>query len=357
MKKEKKAFRYKILIWSMILLLSAGGTVYCGEDIVQAETTVYITPTGSKYHTHKCGNGTYYPTTLSDAKSRGLTPCQKCFGGNSNYGNTGGNSNSSGGNARSASKSVRTKPIKINRSSVLLVKGQTFKLRIRNAAQKVNWSSTKKSVATVSATGKVLARKKGKANIVARAGNQQKKCLVTVEEPKLNTNQISMELSETKQLKLSGCHHSVKWTTSDGSVAKVSKGKITAKGVGTARIQAKVHGKVYTCKVTVKKPEIQKIILEKDSIQMGFEENAVIKVSATPAKAMKYYDVSFTSSDSSIVSALSDDDNLLLKSHTTSGSAVVTVEIGTLKAECQVSVKPCTIRSFTLSKTMLRHPG
>ena len=24
---------------------------------VHAETTVYVTPTGSKYHTHKCGRG------------------------------------------------------------------------------------------------------------------------------------------------------------------------------------------------------------------------------------------------------------------------------------------------------------
>ncbi|HAQ9639410.1 TPA: hypothetical protein N0A96_002686 [Enterococcus faecium] len=29
------------------------------------EQTVYVTPTGSKYHTHKCGNGTYTPATLS----------------------------------------------------------------------------------------------------------------------------------------------------------------------------------------------------------------------------------------------------------------------------------------------------
>ncbi|WP_099223919.1 hypothetical protein [Listeria costaricensis] len=42
-------------------------------------TQVLVTPTGSKYHTHKCGNGTYTPTTLADAKARGLTPCSKCY--------------------------------------------------------------------------------------------------------------------------------------------------------------------------------------------------------------------------------------------------------------------------------------
>ena len=40
---------------------------------------VLVTKTGSKYHNHKCGNGTYYEATLEDALARGLTPCKKCF--------------------------------------------------------------------------------------------------------------------------------------------------------------------------------------------------------------------------------------------------------------------------------------
>lgn len=41
--------------------------------------TVYITKTGEHYHyKNPCGRGTYYPVNLSDALSRGLTPCQKC---------------------------------------------------------------------------------------------------------------------------------------------------------------------------------------------------------------------------------------------------------------------------------------
>ena len=47
---------------------------------VQAKTTyVYVTPTGKKYHTHKCGRGTYTKATLKKAKARGLTPCKKCY--------------------------------------------------------------------------------------------------------------------------------------------------------------------------------------------------------------------------------------------------------------------------------------
>ena len=41
--------------------------------------TVYITPTGKRYHySDSCNGGTYIPSTLDEALARGLTPCQKC---------------------------------------------------------------------------------------------------------------------------------------------------------------------------------------------------------------------------------------------------------------------------------------
>lgn len=40
---------------------------------------VYITRTGECYHTHKCGNGTYYRAKLKVAKSMGLRKCKKCY--------------------------------------------------------------------------------------------------------------------------------------------------------------------------------------------------------------------------------------------------------------------------------------
>ena len=40
---------------------------------------VYKTPTGTKYHyENPCGNGTYSPITLAEAKALGLTECEKC---------------------------------------------------------------------------------------------------------------------------------------------------------------------------------------------------------------------------------------------------------------------------------------
>ena len=41
--------------------------------------TVYVTPTGKRYHyLQSCGGKNATPTTHQNAKSRGLTPCQKC---------------------------------------------------------------------------------------------------------------------------------------------------------------------------------------------------------------------------------------------------------------------------------------
>lgn len=254
MERTKQKFRVKMLIWLSIIFLSTGGATYYNVDSVQAESTVYITRTGAKYHTHKCGNGTYYPTTLSDAQSRGLTPCLKCFGGSSYSGSS---SNNSSGSSSSSKTKAKAKPVSINKTSLLLLKGQTSNLKIKNAAQTVKWTSTKKSVATVSASGKVVAKKKGKTTVIAQVGSVQKKCTVTVEDPVLNLSEVSLNLSETEILKLKGCKHSVKWTTSDSSVVKVSKGRITAKGVGTARVKASVHGKKFICKVSVKEPDVQ----------------------------------------------------------------------------------------------------
>lgn len=41
--------------------------------------TVYVTKTGKRYHyDSQCNGGSYYASTLAEAKRRGLTPCNKC---------------------------------------------------------------------------------------------------------------------------------------------------------------------------------------------------------------------------------------------------------------------------------------
>ena len=48
----------------------------------ETSRTVYITPTGSKYHyDNNCNGGTYIASTLDEALALNLTPCKKCAGG------------------------------------------------------------------------------------------------------------------------------------------------------------------------------------------------------------------------------------------------------------------------------------
>lgn len=81
----------------------------------------------------------------------------------------------------------------------------------------------------MSSSGKLSAKAKGKVTITVISGNQKIPCRVTVEDPKLNHTTLVMNLKE----------------------------------VGETVVKAKVHGKTYSCKVTVKEPDIESIAVGK----------------------------------------------------------------------------------------------
>lgn len=74
--------------------------------------------------------------------------------------------------------------IKLNKTKVSLKVGKTVKLKVYGTKKKVRWISKKKSVATVSATGKVRAKKAGAAKIVAKVSGKKYTCKVTVVQKK-----------------------------------------------------------------------------------------------------------------------------------------------------------------------------
>lgn len=79
---------------------------------------------------------------------------------------------------------------------------------------------------------------------------------------KISKTKATITKGDTLQLKITGTKKNVAWSSSKPSVAPVSnKGKVTAKNTGKATITAKVGGKKYTCKVTVKKPNYKKLII------------------------------------------------------------------------------------------------
>lgn len=72
-----KIIKKNVMVVMMLFVMLANVTA-TNLEIAYAETKVYVTATGSKYHTKKCGRGNYTLVALSDAKKMGLEPCSKC---------------------------------------------------------------------------------------------------------------------------------------------------------------------------------------------------------------------------------------------------------------------------------------
>ena len=68
----------------------------------------------------------------------------------------------------------------------------------------------------------------------------------------LNRRSASVLVEKSIRLSVSGTKKTVKWSSSDSSVASVYKGKVTGKKPGKVTITAKVSGKTLKCNVTVK---------------------------------------------------------------------------------------------------------
>lgn len=74
----------------------------------------------------------------------------------------------------------------INKKKVTVCTGQTIQLKVNGVKKKAKWTSSNKTIATVTSKGKVTAKKKGKAVITAKVGNKKYKCTVTVKVKKDN---------------------------------------------------------------------------------------------------------------------------------------------------------------------------
>ena len=172
-----------------------------------------------------------------------------------------------------------TKP-KLSKTKITMTVGQSKKLKVKGISKKrakrIKWKSSKKKVVTVTKTGKIKARKAGKAVITAKVGKKKLKCKVTVKKKrkkstkkkKSNSSSKKMWLSKTSvtlqagsgvDLVLHNAKNVVKWSSSNNKVAWADRatsssknlGTIQAVSKGTAVITAKVDGKTFKCHVKV----------------------------------------------------------------------------------------------------------
>jgi len=112
---------------------------------------------------------------------------------------------------------------------------------------------------------------------------------------KINKKSLTLEVGQSKTLKITGTKKKGTWSSSKKSVATVSsKGKVTAKSKGTATITATVSGKKYTCKVTVKEAV-----------------NPYLKDAPFEAKELKVDKISFVIPKNWVTSELSETENAM----------------------------------------------
>ena len=145
---------------------------------------------------------------------------------------------------------------KISCSDMVLMKGKSSRLLIKQSTERPTWSISNSSIATVTAKGggsaEVKAKKYGTTYVTASMDGKQIKCRVRVVDPKLNKTSLKLKVKKSYQLKVKQGVGTVSWRTSKNSVARVMNGKVIAKKKGTAYITARCNGKTMKCKVIVK---------------------------------------------------------------------------------------------------------
>lgn len=93
---------------------------------------------------------------------------------------------------------VQASKVKLNKSTVTIYRGVSTSLKVSGSKKKVKWSSSKKSVVSVS-SGKVKGIKAGTAYIYAKVGKRTLKCKVTVKEPD-KSKRINLAKKEAKKI-------------------------------------------------------------------------------------------------------------------------------------------------------------
>lgn len=146
--------------------------------------------------------------------------------------------------------------ITVKVSQVYVGKKATIKVTKTKVTGKVTFKSSNKKVATVNSKGVITGKKAGKAVITVKVGKYTKKLTVKVKKPSFKLVKSSAKLKKGKKttIKVKAAPVSkVTYKTSNKKVATVnSKGVVTAKKKGTAKITVKCNGITKTFKVTVK---------------------------------------------------------------------------------------------------------
>ena len=249
-------------------------------------------------------------------------------------------------------KAIQVQEVRIHPSQKKLYKGKNLKLSVsvRPADAehtKLKWKSSNASVASVSQSGKVKAKKAGTAWITVTTADDKIKgsCKITVVEKKavsIKLNVKSKTIKKGKKITLNAKLHpknstdKIKWSSSDRKIASVSRdGAVTGKRAGTVTITAKASsGKKAYCSITVREIKSKKVSLDKKAKNLRKGKKLILKASVSPKNSTDT--LIWSSSKSNIASVTSKGVVKGLKK----GKADITVKTSSgIQAVCEVTVK------------------
>lgn len=245
----------------------------------------------------------------------------------------------------------------INEGNSLTLSASVYPSNATN--RRVTWSSSASSVASVSSGGVVYGNSAGTATITCRAADGSgcyASCYVTVKSISPTSVSIPATLTLkngassilTPTLYPSNAKTAFTWTSSNTSVATVnSSGKVTAKGVGSARITVETtNGLSDYCDVTVERVYPTSITLSSSEATIEIGKSKTLTYSLNPTGATA--EVTWKSESPDIATVTQNG----VVTATSAGTTNVTVTTDNgVSATCKVTV-PAVPESISLPEEL-----
>ena len=146
--------------------------------------------------------------------------------------------------------------VSISQQTAEIAVGDTLQLTATASdGSDVEWSSSDKTVVSVTRDGLIRGSKAGTATITAKAGEATATCVVTVKSIDVTISQATATIEKGQTITLTaeaGDGGEIIWSSSDSSIASVENGVVTGLKEGTVIITAKrAQAGAATCEVTV----------------------------------------------------------------------------------------------------------